>query len=84
MFCATVALTPATRDSSGAEAVFRSTPTPVDTAFHHAVQRLRQPVLGHIVLILPHADGLGSILTSSAKGSCSRRAMETADRRLTS
>ena len=34
-------------------------PYPVDTAFHHAVQRLRQPVLGHIVLILPHADGLG-------------------------
>ena len=31
----------------------------VDAVFHHSVQALFQPFLRHIVLILPHADGLG-------------------------
>ena len=31
----------------------------VDAILHHAAQRLIQPLLGHIVLVLPHADGLG-------------------------
>ncbi len=31
----------------------------VDAILHHAVQGLAQPGLGHIVLILPHADGFG-------------------------
>ena len=31
----------------------------VDAVLHHTVQGVIQPLLGHIVLILPHADGLG-------------------------
>ena len=31
----------------------------VDAILHHAAQRLIQPLLGHIVLVLPHANGLG-------------------------
>ena len=31
----------------------------VDAVLHHAGQRLVQPLLGHIVLVLAHADGLG-------------------------
>ena len=31
----------------------------VDAVLHHAVQGLVQPLGGHVVLVLPHADGLG-------------------------
>ncbi len=55
---AVAALTPATRRSSGALAVFRSTPT----CSHSPPPRRPasvQALLGHIVLVLPNADGLG-------------------------
>ena len=31
----------------------------VDAVLHHAAQGFIQPLFGHVVLILPHADGLG-------------------------
>ena len=31
----------------------------VDAVLHHAAQSFIQPLFGHVVLILPHADGLG-------------------------
>ena len=34
-------------------------PDGVDAVLHHPVQRLAEVGLGHIVLILPHPDGLG-------------------------
>ena len=34
-------------------------PHRVDAGFHHSVQRLAEMGLGHIVLVLPHADGFG-------------------------
>jgi hypothetical protein len=75
--------TPETRESSGAEAVLRSTPT----AFTHP----RPPHPGRAsrcwstsCWYWPTPMLFGSILTSSASGSCRRRAMETAPRRETS
>ena len=51
-----------------AEAVFKSTPTPLtqsSTTPSRASSRLR---LGHIVLVLPHADGLGVDLHQLRQG----------------
>ena len=40
----------------------------IDAILHHAVQRLSQALLRHIVLILPHTDGLGIDLDQLRKG----------------
>jgi hypothetical protein len=50
---------PDTYDSSLAEAVFTSTPTPVHAGGDHAVERLLEQRLVHVVLVLPDADRLG-------------------------
>ena len=59
MFSASVAFSPETRASSGAEAVFRSTPTAFTQSSTTASRRARQPDLVDVVLVLADADGLG-------------------------
>lgn len=56
----------------------------VDTAFNGKVKALFQLGLVNVVLILSYADALGSIFTSSARGSISRLPMLTAPRTVTS
>ena len=77
-------LNPETRLSSSQEAGVQIHAHGIDAVLHHAVQRLSQALLRHIVLILPHTDGLGIDLDQLRKGSCKRRAMDTAERRDTS
>ena len=43
-------------------------PHGVDAVLHHPVQGLTQPCLGHVVLILAHADGLGVDLHQLGQG----------------
>ncbi len=87
--CATIAsasdsLIPETRASSGTEAVLTSTPTAF-TASSTTASRLRASVPGVTSCwYCPTPIDLGSILTSSASGSCSRRAIDTAPRSVTS
>ena len=40
----------------------------VHAVLHHRVQALLQPLLGHIMLVLPHADGLGLDLHQLRQG----------------
>ena len=84
MFSATVPDRPATRDSSAGEAVLTSTPT----AFTQSSTTLSSDRASWNWLTscwyCPTPIALGSILTSSARGSCSRRAMDTAPRNETS
>ena len=57
----------------------------VDAVLHHAVQRVAcRRLAGMSCWYWPTPTALGSILTSSARGSCRRRAMDTALRRFTS
>ena len=75
---------PETRDNSGADAVFRSTPTAF-TQSSTTVPRVRASSLWFTSCwYWPTPMLFGSILTSSASGSCRRRAIDTAPRRLTS
>ncbi len=81
---ATVWDRPETRASSGTLAVFRSTPTLL-TQSSTTVSRLRIRSLWFTSCwYWPTPMDLGSIFTSSANGSCRRRAMLAAPRRLTS
>ena len=53
----------------------------VHAGFHGGFQALHEPALIHVVLILARRRStFGSIFTSSASGSCRRRAMEMAPR----
>src|SRR5229473_8549991 len=56
----------------------------VDAILHHRIERARQFALAKVMLICPTPMAFGSILTSSASGSCSRRAIDTAPRNVTS
>jgi hypothetical protein len=56
--CATSELSPDTRASSAAEAVFTSTPTAFTQSSTAASSRLRQLALIDVVLVLPHTDRL--------------------------
>ena len=84
MFSATVALTPATRPSSGAEAVLTSTPTALTASSTTASSECASFASPTSCWYWPTPMDFGSIFTSSASGSCRRRAMDTAPRRLTS
>ena len=77
-------MTPDTRASSGTDAVFRSTPTAF-TASSTTASRLRASVPGVTSCwYCPTPIDFGSIFTSSASGSWSRRAIDTAPRSVTS
>src|SRR5260370_33849171 len=66
---------PETRDSSGAEAVFRSTPTEFTQSSTTASSWRASSLWFTSCWYWPTPMLLGSILTSSASGSCRRRAM---------
>ena len=87
--CATTAvaspsLIPDTRASSGTEAVFTSTPTAFTQSSTTASSERDSFVSATSCWYWPTPIDFGSILTSSASGSCSRRAMDTAPRSDTS
>ena len=75
---------PDTRASSGCEAVFRSTPTAFTQSSTTASSECASLPSATSCWYCPTPMDLGSILTSSASGSCSRRAMDTAPRSETS
>ena len=84
MFSLSSGPTPATRLSSAGEAVLTSTPTAF-TQSSTTASRLRSSLAAVTSCwYCPTPIDFGSILTSSASGSCSRRAIETAPRRDTS
>ena len=84
MFSATVEDRPETRASSAAEAVFTSTPTAFTQSSTRASSARASRYWSTSCWYWPTPMALGSILTSSANGSCRRRAMETAPRSDTS
>ena len=81
---ASPALIPDTRASSGAEAVLTSTPTAFTQSSTTASSERDSLPSEMSCWYWPTPIDLGSILTSSASGSCSRRAIETAPRSDTS
>ncbi|MNV38823.1 hypothetical protein D3C71_1303860 [compost metagenome] len=84
MFSATVADSPDTRVSSAAEAVLTSTPTALTQSSTRASSARARRYWSTSCWYWPTPIALGSILTSSASGSCRRRAMDTAPRMDTS
>ncbi len=84
MFSASPEEMPETRASSGAEAVFTSTPTPFTQSSTTASSERDSFTSDRSCWYWPTPIDFGSIFTSSASGSCRRRAMETAPRRDTS
>ncbi len=84
MFSAREELTPETRASSGAEAVLTSTPTALTQSSTTASSERDSFCSETSCWYWPTPIDLGSIFTSSASGSCRRRAMETAPRSETS
>ncbi len=84
MFSASPWVMPETRVSSGADAVLTSTPTAFTQSSTTASSDRDSLVSDTSCWYWPTPMDLGSILTSSASGSCSRRAMDTAPRRDTS
>ncbi len=84
MFSASVEVIPETRDSSGTDAVLRSTPTPLTQSSTTASSDRDSLVSVMSCWYWPTPIDLGSIFTSSASGSCRRRAIETAPRMETS
>jgi hypothetical protein len=84
MLAASVGLRPEMRVSSAAEAMFTSTPTAFTQSSTTESRARARRVWLTSCWYWPTPMDLGSILTSSASGSCRRRAMETAPRRLTS
>lgn len=84
MFSARVAPMPETRDSSGAEAVLTSTPTPFTQSSTTASSERDSFTSDRSCWYWPTPIDFGSIFTSSASGSWSRRAIETAPRSDTS
>ena len=75
---------PETRASSGRLAVLTSTPTAFTASSTTASSERSSLVPVTSCWYWPTPMDFGSILTSSARGSCSRRAMETAPRSDTS
>ena len=75
---------PDTRASSGAEAVLTSTPTALTQSSTTASSERASLDSPRSCWYWPTPIDFGSILTSSASGSCSRRAIETAPRKVTS
>ncbi len=84
MFSASPSPMPETRVSSGADAVLTSTPTPFTQSSTTASSDRESIVSERSCWYWPTPMDFGSILTSSASGSWSRRAMETAPRSATS
>jgi hypothetical protein len=84
MFCASVVFSPEMRASSGADAVFTSTPTAFTQSSTTASSERASRVWLTSCWYWPTPIAFGSIFTSSASGSCRRRAIDTAPRRLTS
>ncbi len=84
MFPASTEPIPDTRESSGAEAVLTSTPTPFTQSSTTASSERDSFTSDRSCWYWPTPMDFGSIFTSSASGSCSRRAMETAPRSDTS
>ena len=75
---------PDTRRSSGADAVLTSTPTALTQSSTTASSERDSAASGTSCWYWPTPIDLGSILTSSASGSCKRRAIDTAPRSDTS
>ena len=84
MEAATPAERPDTRDSSGADAVFRSTPTEFTQSSTTASSVRASSLWLTSCWYWPTPMDFGSIFTSSASGSCRRRAIDTAPRSETS
>ena len=84
MLWATLADRPDTRASSGAEAVFTSTPTAFTQSSTTASSWRASWVCDTSCWYWPTPMLFGSIFTSSASGSCRRRAIDTAPRSDTS
>ncbi len=84
MFSARPELMPETRERSGAEAVLTSTPTPFTQSSTTASSERESFTSARSCWYWPTPIDFGSIFTSSASGSWSRRAMETAPRNDTS
>src|SRR5512140_2208540 len=84
MACATLLLKPETRASKGTDAVFTSTPTAFTQSSTTASSERANWNWLTSCWYWPTPMDLGSIFTSSASGSCKRRAMDTAPRKLTS
>ncbi len=84
MLCATLDDSPDTRASSGADAVFTSTPTAFTQSSTTASSERASWVWDTSCWYWPTPIDFGSIFTSSASGSCRRRAIETAPRSDTS
>ena len=84
MFLASAGPMPATWDSSGAEAVLTSTPTLLTQPSTTPSSASSSWLSFKSCWYCPTPMALGSIFTSSARGSCMRRAMLTALRSDTS
>ncbi len=84
MFSASPEVMPETRESSGADAVLTSTPTPFTQSSTTASSDRDSFTSDRSCWYWPTPIDFGSIFTSSARGSWSRRAMETAPRSDTS
>lgn len=84
MFSASPEVMPETRASSGAEAVLTSTPTPFTQSSTTASSERDSFTSERSCWYWPTPIDFGSIFTSSASGSCSRRAIDTAPRSETS
>ncbi len=84
MFSARPEPMPDTRASSGADAVLRSTPTAFTQSSTTASSERDSFDSATSCWYWPTPIDFGSILTSSASGSCNRRAIDTAPRRETS
>ena len=84
MFFDTAAEMPETCSSRLGDAVFRSTPTVLTQSSTTPPSASPSRFGGMSCWYCPTPMALGSIFTSSASGSCKRRAMETALRRVTS
>src|SRR5690606_4776254 len=80
MFCARVLLRPEMRASKATDAVFTSTPTAFTQSSTTASSERASFSCDTSCWYWPTPMALGSIFTSSASGSCRRRAMETAPR----
>ncbi len=84
MFSASPSPMPDTRLSSGGEAVLTSTPTALTQSSTTASSDRESFPSAMSCWYWPTPIDLGSIFTSSASGSCSRRAIDTAPRSETS
>ena len=84
MLSASAGPTPETRVSSGTDAVFTSTPTALTQSSTTVSSARDSTGSGMSCWYCPTPIDFGSILTSSASGSCSRRAIDTAPRSETS